>query len=154
MASKRQTGKDGKRTSQQAQQLAAANAAVDELTAQLTALRSRVDHLEGQVDTWKKRAAKQKARVKKVTRQAERAIAEATEAARRRGRGKAQKKLRRTIADHAVDHHPRAEPLALKDAPGLPDPSWNVTRLRAAARDQGLSGYSRMSKAQLLDVLI
>jgi TolA-binding protein len=139
------------------QQLAAAATTVDELTAQVTALRSRVEMLEDQVDFWKKRAAKQKSRVKKVTRRAESAIAEATELARKRSSSKAEKraeKSRQAIADHDVDDRPRAEPMALKDAPPLPEASWNVTRLRAAAREQGVPRYSRMSRQELLDVLI
>jgi hypothetical protein len=44
--------------------------------------------------------------------------------------------------------------MALKDAPELPEASWNVTRLRAAAREQGVPRYSRMSKQELLEVLI
>lgn len=31
-----------------------------------------------------------------------------------------------------------------------PDESWTVTRMRAAAREQGVAGYSRKTKAQLL----
>jgi predicted RNase H-like nuclease (RuvC/YqgF family) len=135
-------------------QLAVATATVDELNAQVTALRARVEMLEGQVDRWKRRAAKHKSRVKKVTERAEQALAEASEAARRRASAKAEKKIRQAIADHGTDDRPRAEPMALKDAPELPEASWNVTRLRAAAREQGVSGYSRMSKQQLLDVLI
>lgn len=134
--------------------LAAATATIDELDAQVLALRARVEMLEGQVDHWKRRAAKHKSRVKKVTERAERALVEATEAARQRASAKAEKKIRQAIADHGTDDRPRAEPMALKDAPELPEGSWNVTRLRAAAREQGVSGYSRMSKQQLLDVLI
>lgn len=138
----------------QTSELAVAAATIDELNAQVTALRARVEMLEGQVDMWKKKAAKQKSRVKKVTEKAERAIAEATEAARTRAKAKAEKKIREAIADHATDDHPRAEPMALKDAPELPQASWNVTRLRAAAREQGVPRYSRLSKEELLDALI
>jgi predicted RNase H-like nuclease (RuvC/YqgF family) len=97
-------------------QLVVAAATIDELDAQVTALRARVEMLEGQVDHWKRRAAKHKSRLKKIT--------------------------------------DRAEPAALRDAPELPDASWNVTRLRAAAREQGVPRYSRMSRQELLDVLI
>jgi chromosome segregation ATPase len=134
-------------------QLELATMTVEELNAQVTALRARVQMLEGQVDRWKKRAAKHKSRVKKVTERAERAIADATEAAKRRASSKAEKKIRQAVADHA-DDGPRAEPMALKDAPELPEASWNVTRLRAAAREQGVPRYSRMSKQELLEVLI
>jgi CRP-like cAMP-binding protein len=136
------------------QQLELAHATVEELSAQVLALRTRVELLEGQVDTWKRRAAKHKSRVQQVTEKAEQAIAEATAAAKRRAKAKAEKKLRLAIADHARDDHPRAEPVLLRDAPGLPQPSWTLTQLRAAARDQGVTGYSRLTKAQLLDILV
>lgn len=135
-------------------QLAIATATVEELTAQVAALRARVEMLETQVDTWKKRAVKRKSRLKEVTARAEKAIADAAAAAKDRSAAKAEKKVQQTIADHPRDDHPRAEPLALKDAPELPDPSWTVTRLRQAAREQGIAGYARMRKEQLLLALI
>lgn len=138
----------------QTSELAVAAATIDELQAQVTALRARVEMLEGQVDMWKKKAVKHKSRLKKVTEKAERAVAEATEAARKRTKDKSAKKVRKAIADHATDDHPRAEPLALKDAPDLPEASWNVTRLRAAAREQGVPRYSRLSKDELLAALV
>jgi len=124
--------------------LAAATAHVEELTKQITALRARVTSLEAETESWKKRAEKQKSRVHKVRAKAEKAIAEAT--AKRK---KAKAKARQVIADH-----PRAEPLALKNAPELPQPTWTVGRLREAAKDQGIAGYSRMRKDQLLAQLI
>lgn len=135
-------------------QLAVAATTIDELEAQVTALRARVEMLEGQVDEWKRRAAKHKSRLKKVTERAERALTDASEAARKRASAKSEKKIRQAIADHETDDRPRAEPMALKDAPELPEASWNVTRLRAAAREQGVAGYSRMTRQQLLDVLV
>jgi chromosome segregation ATPase len=124
--------------------LAAATATVEELTGELKALRARVKALEAETETWKKRAEKQKSRVQKVRTKAEKAIAEAT--AKRK---KAKAQARQAIADH-----PRAEPLALRDAPKPPEPSWTVAQLREAARDQGIAGYSRMRKDQLLAQLI
>lgn len=124
--------------------LAAAVATVDELTAELKTLRARVKTLEVEAETWKKRAEKQRSRVQKVRAKAEKAIAEAT--AKRK---KAKAKARQAIADH-----PRAEPLALRDAPRAPQPTWTVAQLREAAREQGLAGYSRMRKDQLLAELI
>ena len=135
-------------------QLAIASATVEDLTAQVTALRARVEMLEGQVDTWKKKAAKRKSRLKEVTAMAEKALADAAAVAKDRAAAKAERKVQQTIADHARDDHPRAEPLALKDAPELPQSSWTVARLRAAAKEQGVPGYGRMRKEQLLDALI
>lgn len=124
--------------------LAAATATVEELTAELTALRARAKTLEVEAETWKKRAEKQRSRVQKVRAKAEKAIAEAN--AKRK---KAKARARQVIADH-----PRAEPLALRDAPKLPEATWTVAQLRAAAKDQGIAGYSRMRKDQLLAELV
>ncbi|VXC10936.1 Rho termination factor N-terminal domain-containing protein [Aeromicrobium sp. 9AM] len=124
--------------------LAAATATIEELTAELTTLRARVKTLEVESETWKKRAEKQRSRVQKVRAKAEQAIAEAN--AKRK---KAKARARQVIADH-----PRAEPLALRDAPKAPEPTWTVAQLREAARDQGIPGYSRMRKDQLLAQLI
>jgi len=132
------------RPSKTDKKLAAATATVEELTAEVKTLRTRVKALEAEAETWKKRAEKHKSRVQQVRAKAEKAIAEAT--AKRK---KAKAKARQAIADH-----PRAEPLALKDAPELPQPTWTVTRLRAAAKDQGIAGYSRMRKDELLAQLI
>jgi vacuolar-type H+-ATPase subunit I/STV1 len=127
-----------------AKKLAAATAMVEELTAEVTALRTRVKALEAESGEWKKQAEKQKSRVHKVRAKAEKAIAEAN--AKRK---KAKARARQVIADH-----PRAEPLALMEAPKLPQPTWTVAQLREAAKDQGVAGYSRMRKDQLLAQLI
>lgn len=132
------------KTDKAGKKLAAATATVEELTAEVKTLRTRVKALEAEAETWKKRAEKHKSRVHQVRAKAEKAIAEAT--AKRK---KAKAKARQAIADH-----PRAEPLALKNAPELPQPTWTVTRLRAAAKDQGIAGYSRMRKDELLAQLI
>ncbi len=124
--------------------LAAATATVDELTAQITVLRTRVKTLEAESESWKRRAEKHKSRVQKVRAKAEKAIAEATVK-----RKKAKAQARQAIADH-----PRAEPLMLLNAPAPPQPTWTVAELREAAKDQGLAGYSRMRKDQLLAELI
>lgn len=132
------------RPSKTDKKLAAATAMVEELTAELAVVRARVTDLEAEAAAWKKRAEKQRSRVQKVRAKAEKAIAEAT--AKRK---KAKAQARQAIADH-----PRAEPLALNDAPKAPQPTWTVAQLREAARDQGIAGYSRMRKDQLLAQLI
>lgn len=121
----------------------------EELAAEITTLRGRVHELEAESARWRKKAEKQRSRVQKVRAKAEIAIAEATHVARRRADKRAKAKIRQVIADH-----PRAEPLALRDAPALPEPTWTVSRLREAAREQGVVGYGRMRKDQLLEVLI
>jgi chromosome segregation ATPase len=134
--------------------LAAATAEVEQLTTQVKVLRKRVKALETESDTWRRRAEKHKSRIEKIKDQAEKAVADATALAKKRARAKAEKKLQQAIADHSRDDSPRAEPLVLKDAPALPEASWTVTRLRAAAREQGVPGYSRMRKDQLLAALL
>jgi len=138
--------KPGKKTrpTKSEKKLAVATATVAELTAEVAVLRDRVKALEAEAATWKKRAEKQRSRVQKVRAKAEQAIAEAN--AKRK---KAKARARQVDADH-----PRAEPLALRDAPRAPEPTWTVTQLRAAAKDQGVAGYSRMRKDQLLAELI
>lgn len=138
--------KPGKKTrpTKSEKKLAAATAKVEDLTAEIVVLRDRVAILEAEAATWKKRAEKQRSRVQKVRAKAEQAIAEAN--AKRK---KAKARARQVIADH-----PRAEPLALRGAPKAPEPTWTVTQLRAAAKDQGVAGYSRMRKDQLLAELI
>ena len=134
--------------------LAVATAEVEQLTAQVKTLRKRVKTLEIESDTWRQRAEKHKSRVEKLKDQAEKAIAEATSVAKKRARAKADKRLQQAIADHARDDRPRAEPLVLKDAPARPEASWTVVQLRSAAKDQGVPGYSRMRKDQLLAALL
>ena len=150
----RMATKDTTRPAKTDKKLAAATAEVERLTAQVKVLRKRVKALEIESDTWRRRSEKHKSRIEKIKDQAEKAVADATALAKKRARAKAEKKLQQAIADHARDDRPRAEPLVLKDAPALPEPSWTVTRLRTAAREQGVPGYSRMRKDQLLAALL
>ncbi|MEJ7633207.1 Rho termination factor N-terminal domain-containing protein [Aeromicrobium sp.] len=129
--------------------LHASESHVEELAAEIVTLRRQVRDLQDESASWRKKAEKHRSRVQKVRATAEIAIAEATQAAKKRARKRAKAKIRQVIADH-----PRAEPLALRDAPPLPQPTWPVARLREAAREQGVTGYSRMRKDQLLDVLV
>ena len=128
--------------------LQTAESLVAELTTEVELLQRRVQELQVESASWRKKAEKQRSRVQKVRAKAEIAVAEATKAARKRANKRAKAKIRQVIADH-----PRAEPLALRDAPALPEPSWTVSRLREAAREQGVEGCARMRKDQLLEVL-
>lgn len=129
--------------------LRVSEAAVAELTGEVALLHDRVRDLEAESARWRRKARKQRSRVEKVREAAEVAIAEATARAKKRARQKADVRVQQVIADH-----PRAEPLALLGAPPLPEPTWTVSELRRAAREQGITGSGRMRKDQLLDVLI
>lgn len=53
-----------------------------------------------------------------------------------------------------VDAEPPSQRGDLPVPDDAPDATWTVARLRAAARERGVPGSSRMTKTQLLDVLI
>lgn len=105
-------------------------------------LRATVARLEAKLEKREKKAAKWKARAK-----AERTRAAKLDAA-----------LRRATAERPVDHVAAAS-RDLGDVPidppvvDPPDASWTADRLRTAARDAGVVGASRMTKAQLLAAL-
>lgn len=68
------------------------------------------------------------------------------------------KHKRGTVAETTgliVPAEPEVTEAAVADAPPAagPDDSWTVTALRVAAREQGITGYSRKSKADLLALL-
>jgi hypothetical protein len=138
------TGKKASGPSKSERRLAAATTTVEELTAEVELLRERISTLEAESEAWRRRAAKQKSRVQKIRAAAEAAIAEAN--AKRK---KAKAQARQAIADHPYVATP-----ALRAELEPPQPTWTVARLRAAARDQGLAGYSRMRKDQLVAELI
>lgn len=130
------------------QRLRIAEARVADLTAEVAVLRAEIDRLTLESATWRKKAKKRRSRLKALRESAETALAEAGSAARQRASQRAVARSRLSIADH-----PRAEPLVLREAP-LPEPSWTVARLRVAAREQGVAGYGRMRKDELLAALI
>lgn len=106
-----------------------------------------------------KRVAKTQAQVEKLERKLEKAKVKAAhwKAEARQERTKVAKleaKLRRRTRDAPVDHAPPAErgDLPVED-PTVPDETWTVVRLRAAAREKQVPGASRMTKVALLDAL-
>ncbi len=105
---------------------------------QVEKLRSTVELLEGRLEKSKAKSQQWK-----------------TEARQERTKvAKLEAKLRRARRDAPVDRQPPAERGDLPvDDPSVPDASWTVVRLRAAAREKQLPGVSRMTKAALLDAL-
>lgn len=126
-----------------------------ELTATTEKLRARLAKAEAKAEKWKSLAKDAQKSVgsleKKLVRQTERAD-------KAKQRAKADKAARKVV-EATVDQNAqeRTEAAATEPAQSavpageqVPDESWTVTRLRAAARDQGITGFSRKSKAQLL----
>jgi hypothetical protein len=114
------------------------DADVRKLTTKVTKLQARLKNAEASKAAWKA--------------QAKRFEAEALETAKQL---KKIKKLRKTEARslHASPGHATAAAATTSAASGLPDESWTVARLRFSAREAGVPGYSRMTKAALLDAL-
>lgn len=107
-------------------------------------LRRTVARLEDEVAKQQRKKARWKQEAK-----TERTRSARLETALRRSR-------REQPADHAPADHgdvPVDPPVTELDPGERPDESWTVTRLRARARAQGLQGYSRATKAQLLAAL-
>ncbi|MGA8988324.1 hypothetical protein [Aeromicrobium sp.] len=129
-------------------ELLSAEARSEELANQVALLQNRVHGLQAASGSWRPKAGG-RSPVQKVRAAAVTAIVQTTNLARRWSGNRAEGRKRLVIADH-----PRAEPLALRDAPPLPEPSWTVARLRVAAREQGVVGFGRMRKEQLLMELI
>ena len=63
-------------------------------------------------------------------------------------------KLTERLVRHAVEAQPVAKPKPPQAVQAGPDYSkMSVTDLKAAAKEQGLKGYSKLKKAELLDLL-
>lgn len=104
---------------------------------QVASLRETVDRLEerlertsGKLERWRTEAKQGRTRIAKL-----------------------EARLRRARRSAPVDHLPPAERGDLPVEPDVVDASWTVVRLRVAAREQGVVGCSRMTKAQLLAAL-
>ena len=114
------------------------------MAAEAEKLRARAKTQEAKTAKWKKRAkrfeaeslknAKQLARLKKKLRKCQ---------ASKRDEGA------ETVVVEPVD----VATVETPSANDVPDESWTVARLRNGAREAAVPGYSRMTKAALLDAL-
>ncbi len=131
-------GTKTKKAKQAKQALSEAEEQLAKALKQVEKLRSTVELLEGKLEKSKAKSQQWKAEARQ----------ERTKVA------KLEAKLRRAKRDAPVDRQPPAERGDLPvDDPSVPDASWTVVRLRAAAREKRLPGVSRMTKAALLDAL-
>ena len=110
---------------------------VKELRSTIKTLQAGVEKAEAKAARWKAKAKKHRTASAKATRKLEK-----SQQALKQDRSEAT-----TTAAEQVSA-PQPAPMST-----TPDSSWTVTRLRAAARSQGVVGYSRKSKAELIDAL-
>lgn len=151
MAANSKSGKKlskGKNRSPESE-LAAAQEAIKSLRSTVAKLEKNVGKLEGKLE---KRVSELRSDAKKLRAAAERAGRSAVKSAQ--GVGKPAAKSARTSAHEVSDQKPapaeKVEVVAVEDAPKS---AMSVAQLRAAARAQGVVGYSRMTKAQLVAAL-
>ena len=111
------------------------DAQVKQLTTKVENLRPRLKKAEAVTAKWKAEAKRLDSETAKLLKQVK----------------KLRKANARSLPD-AVEPRTNATTEASTAEP-LPYDSWTVTRLRASARDAGVAGYSRMTKAALLEVL-
>ena len=109
-------------------------------------LRTRLEKAEASKAKWKTKAKRLEAKLKKSAAEVAKRSKQVTEL-------REDQKQRSIAPDAAGDPAPEPDTATPLTAPELPDESWTVTRLRATAREAGVPGYSRMSKAALLDAL-
>lgn len=126
MATKKKSGKSTRSKT---------DALVDDLSKQVKKLSKQVKVAEKQRDALLKQLDEQVAKAKEAVR--------AVEKEARKLMGKAQSAV--APATQKV-----ADTVGAKSSV---DDSWTVTRLRAEARSQNVTGYSRMTKAQLISAL-
>ena len=111
------------------------DAEVRQLTTTVEKLRARLHEAEAATAKWKAEVKRLEAETSK--------------------RAKQVKKLRKVHA-RSLDDASQPQTVAIADASSavsVPDESWTVTRLRASAREAGVVGHSRMTKAALLEAL-
>lgn len=116
-----------------------ADALVDDLSKQVKKLSKQLKVVEQERDALAAKISKQKAKAKATVRAVEKKLR------------KELKKTQAAVRDHVPA--PAPEPAAEAVSSG-PDDSWTVARLRAEARAQHVTGYSRMTKSQLLVALL
>lgn len=134
--------KSGKKTGRSAKKM---KRALSETEQQLEQARKQVERLRVTVELLEAKVEKSRAKAQKWKTQARQ---DRTQVA------KLEARLRRAKRDAPVDHQPPAERGDLPvDDPSVPDASWTVVRLRAAARERQVPGASRMTKADLLAAL-
>lgn len=114
-----------------AKELATAQGQVEKLRGSVEQLERKLEKAKVKASRWKAEARQERSKVAKL-----------------------EAKLRRATRDAPVDHAPPAErgDLPVEESP-VPDESWTVVRLRAAAREKQVPGASRMTKGALLEVL-
>lgn len=118
------------------------SAADKELRTQVRELRERLDRAAKRADRWKAKARKAEASSTK----AEKRVAKLTKRLDRSPSSRAQP-TRSTGPTQAVQSRPLAA------VPSGPDETWTLAALKDEARTQKLTGFSRMSKGELLAAL-
>ncbi|MEO5709489.1 MAG: hypothetical protein ABIQ59_06680 [Nocardioidaceae bacterium] len=108
-----------------------------DLRAEVKKLQAKVDKAEAKADRWKAAARK----ADKGSKKSEQRVAKLT------------KRLDRAPGTPASGPAQAVQTRPLTPPPAGPDDSWTVVALRDEARTQGLTGFSRMSKADLLAAL-
>jgi hypothetical protein len=151
MAANSKSGKKstkGKKHSPDAE-LAAAQDAIKSLRSTVAKLEKNVVKLEAKLE---KRMSELRSDAKKFRTAAERAGRSAVKSAQ--GAGKSAAKSAKTSAGKVSDQKPApAEKVEVVPVEEAPKSEMTVAQLRTAARAQGVAGYSRMAKAQLVAAL-
>ncbi len=123
------------------------------------AVRKLLKKQEALVAELTEQVRKQRAKLKKAATEREELEARIE---KHKARAKAAKRKYQAIKDHPVDAPSPVEkggkagpdtPVPVATTAEGPDASWTVARLRAEARARRVTGYSRLTKAELLDAL-
>lgn len=136
----------GKKFSPEAE-LAAAQEAIKSLRSTVAKLEKNVGKLE---DRFEKKVSELRDDAKKLRAAAEKAGKSAVKSAKDAGKSAATSARKVTDTKPAPAKKEKVEVVPVEKAPKS---EMTVAELRAAARTQGVSGYSRMTKAQLVAAL-